>query len=97
MAAYLVVELEVTSPSEYEEYKRLAQDSVARYGGRYLARGGEVAALEGPPPASRVVLLEFPSMPQLRAWWGSPEYALAKKVRQRSATAARFMAVAGAD
>ncbi len=96
MAAYVVVEVEVTDAARYEEYKRLAQQTVALYGGRYLVRGGEVATLEGPPPAARVVILEFPSMSQVKAWWASPEYAPAKALRHQTATS-RLIAVAGVD
>ncbi len=96
MAAYVVVEIEVKDAAGYEEYKRLAQHTVALYGGRYLVRGGEVLPLEGPPPAPRVVVLEFPSLSQVKAWWGSPEYAPAKALRQQTATS-RLIAVAGVD
>ena len=40
MPAYIVVDIEVQRPAEYERYKELAPPSIARYGGRYLARGG---------------------------------------------------------
>jgi len=96
MAAYVMVEVEVTDATGYEEYKKLAQHTVALYGGRYLARGGEVATLEGPPPLARVVVLEFPSLSQAKAWWASPEYAPAKALRQRTARS-RLVAVAGVD
>jgi uncharacterized protein (DUF1330 family) len=86
MSAYVVVDVTVTNPSTYEEYKELAPPSIAQYGGRYIARGGQTETLEGEWHPSRLVLLEFPNMEQARAWWASSEYAGAKTMRQRSAT-----------
>jgi single-strand DNA-binding protein len=45
--AYVIVDVEVLDPSGYERYKALATESIARHGGRYLARGGRAVALEG--------------------------------------------------
>jgi|SRR5260370_34837609 len=85
MAAYLIVEIEVSDPGKYERYKELAPPSIARYGGRYLARGGKTETLEGSWSPKRLVILEFPSMDNARAWWASKEYAEAKGLRQASA------------
>jgi uncharacterized protein (DUF1330 family) len=85
MSAYVVVEVEVQDPERYETYKQLAPPSIAQYGGRYVARGGQVETLEGSWSPKRLVILEFPSVDQAKAWWGSVEYAEAKALRQASA------------
>jgi len=85
MPAYIVVDIEVQRPAEYERYKELAPPSIARYGGRYLARGGTTEVLEGTWQPTRLVILEFPSAKEARAWWASREYAEAKALRQASA------------
>jgi uncharacterized protein (DUF1330 family) len=85
MPAYVVVDIAVHDPTTYERYKELAQSSLARYGGRYVARGGTTTILEGTWSPKRLVILEFASVDQARAWWDSPEYAPAKAIRQRSA------------
>ena len=85
MPAYVVVEIEVTDPTKYEKYKQLAPPSIRKYGGRYLVRGGAVETLEGEWTPKRFVILEFDSMQQAKAWWGSPEYREAKLLRQTSA------------
>jgi uncharacterized protein (DUF1330 family) len=51
------------------------------YGGRYLARLGEVQVLEGPWNPNMIVIVEFPNLEQARAWYRSPEYAFALEVR----------------
>ncbi len=85
MAAYVVVDIEVLEPVEYEEYKELAAPTVAAYGGRYVARGGAVQVLEGDWVPNRLVVLEFPTVAQAQAWWASSEYGPAKEIRQRTA------------
>ncbi len=85
MAAYVIVEITIQDPAAYERYKALAPSSIARYGGRYLVRGGPTTALEGDRPVGRLVVLEFPDAERARAWWDSPEYAEAKAMRQACA------------
>ena len=62
MPAYLIVDCEVTDPERYEAYKQLAPPAIAKYGGRYLVRGGDVTPLEGDWRPNRVVVLEFPDV-----------------------------------
>jgi uncharacterized protein (DUF1330 family) len=74
MAAYLLAEIDVTDPEGFEAYRRDVPKLIARFGGRYLARGGAAEVLEGGRPLKRTVLLEFPDMATLKAFYGSPEY-----------------------
>lgn len=82
MPAYVIAHIDVTDPEQYEEYKRMAPQSIAQYGGRYLCRGPKPVVLEGDWQPNRLVILEFPSAAQARTWWESPEYAPAKAKRQ---------------
>lgn len=86
MPAYVVVEIAVEDPETYERYKQLAPPLIALYGGRYIARGGATETLEGSWVPKRLVILEFPNAERARAWWGSTEYAEAKRLRQASAS-----------
>ena len=85
MSAYIILDIEVTDPAGYEEYKKLGPPTVSLYGGKYIARGGQSANLEGDWHPSRIVLLEFPSVEQARAWIDSPEYAPARALRHKYA------------
>jgi uncharacterized protein (DUF1330 family) len=67
---------------------------IAAHGGRYLVRGGQVEPLEGDANPRRVVVLEFPSMVQLRAFYDSPEYRPLIAIRQRSSRSS-LLAVEG--
>ena len=85
MPAYIINDMEITDPHRFEEYKLLSPATVAAYGGKFLARSGEVNALEGDWNPRRLVILEFPDQAQAQAWLNSPEYAPARRLRQLSA------------
>ena len=85
MSAFVIVDIEVTEPAGYEEYKKLAPPAVALYGGKYVARGGKNETLEGEWRPDRLVILEFPSMEQAKAWVNSAEYAPARAMRHKYA------------
>jgi len=86
MAAYVIGEVEIRDPETYKEYAKLAPATIAQYGGKYLVRGGAVESKEGGWTPSRVVVLEFPSMEQAKAWYHSPEYTPVVAIRHRAAT-----------
>jgi len=46
MPAYVVVDLEIINHEEFEAYKHLVPATIAKYGDRYLAHGGEVQTLD---------------------------------------------------
>jgi uncharacterized protein (DUF1330 family) len=87
MPAFVIANVTVTDPERYEEYKRLVPESIAAHGGKYLARGGGVQVLEGSWEPRRLVILEFPTAEQARAWWNSSAYAPAKAIRRATAQA----------
>lgn len=94
MPAYLIADVTVTDSAQYEKYRALAPAAIAAHGGRYLARGGETATLEGGWSPSRLVILEFPSLAAAKRFYDSPEYAAARKLREGAAIG-RFVAVEG--
>lgn len=84
MPAYFINDMDVTDPALLEEYKKLSPATVQHYGGRFLARGGAIQVLEGDWSPKRLVIIEFPSVEQAKAWADSAEYAPAKRIRQRA-------------
>src|ERR1700729_1142301 len=86
MSAYVIVNVDTTDPVKYEEYKTMAQDAVARFGGRYLVRGGKMNVVEGDWRPTRIVILEFDSFDTATAWGESELYAPAKALRQPLST-----------
>lgn len=86
MPAYLISTIEVSDAAGYEEYKKLVPPALAKYGGRFVVRGGDIEYKEGDWRPKRVVVVEFESMDKARAFYDSSEYALAKQIRLRTST-----------
>jgi uncharacterized protein (DUF1330 family) len=61
--------------------------TIAKYGGRYLVRGGTMELREGEWPGPRTVILEFPSLARAREWYDSPEYKPLRPIRQANSHA----------
>jgi uncharacterized protein (DUF1330 family) len=94
MAAYIIADVDVTDPVKYEDYKKLTPGAVAKHGGRFVARGGQTATLEGTWKPGRVVIIEFPTFEQARNFYTSVEYTAARRARAGAATF-RMIAVDG--
>ena len=82
MSAYVVAEIEITNPAGYRDYTTTVPATVAKYGGRFLVRGGKAEVLEGEWPERRRVILEFPSLDAAKRWWNSPDYEKPKALRR---------------
>lgn len=89
--AYVVGEISVTDPAEYQRYAAAALPMVTRFGGHYIARGGKVVPLEGQPAAGRVILIEFPDLEKAKAFEHSPEYRAIAAIRRRSSAGRLFI------
>lgn len=75
MSAYLIAEHIITDVAKFEEYRAKVGPMIARYGGRYLTKGGSHQMPEGGHwTPERVVIIEFPDLNALNAWYTSPEY-----------------------
>jgi uncharacterized protein (DUF1330 family) len=85
MAAYLIVDIKVTDPVRYEEYRKLVSPTLAAYDGKYLARGGAAKVLEGDLSPNRTVVVEFPSVERALEWWDSDVYRPIRQIRYDSA------------
>ena len=96
MPAYLIVETDITDPEQYEQYKAGSPGAIAAFGGRFLARGGELAVLEGDWRPSRLVLVEFPDLETAKRFYASEEYQRLIEVR-KGAAKLEMVAVEGLD
>jgi len=92
MPAYFIVEIDVQDAAAFEEYRRQVPATIARYGGRYLVRGGTTETLESDWRPARIVVLEFPSREQAKAFYESSEYAPLKALRLRAARSRLLLA-----
>lgn len=86
MSAIMISDITVLNKEAFEAYRTRATPVIAKFGGRYLARNGEVRVLEGEWKPRTVVVVEFPGIEQAEAWYQSPEYAYALQVRDVALT-----------
>ena len=94
MPAYLIARVKVTDWERYRRYTERTPAAIARYGGKFLVRGGKVLTLEGAAEDRRVVVIEFASLTQAKTFFESPEYQEAKHFRMGAAEG-DFIAVEG--
>ena len=86
MAAYLVVDTDLSPPERYEDYKRQAKPLAEQYGGEYLVRGGTMDLKETDLwSPKRLVVVRFPSTEKAQAFYNSPEYQKILEISKESA------------
>lgn len=91
MSAYIVAEVTVVDADVYETYKPLSAETISAHGGTYRIRGGNVESLEGEPVEGRFLIVEFPTVEAARAWYFSPEYSEARKLRTQASISRVFL------
>ncbi len=94
MAGYIIARVNVTDPGKYTNYTAVIPGLIAKYGGRYIVRGGETVTLEGPEETGRVVVIEFDSLEQAKAFYQSDDYQAVIGLRTAASTG-QLIAVAG--
>ena len=86
MAAYVIAMVEITDPERYRRYMAETPGIIAKFGGRFIIRGGEKVTLEGPAEQRRVAVIEFPTMEKAKEFYKCAEYQAAKRIREGAAT-----------
>jgi uncharacterized protein (DUF1330 family) len=83
---YYITEIEVTDLDAYmKEYAPKAQASAKAHGGRILAAGEDVTAIEGEPPKRRVGVLVWDGLEQLESWLNSAQFKEDRKIGDKYA------------
>ena len=90
MPAYLIANITVRDPNRFARYVAEAPGIVARFGGRYIVRGGASQILEGQPQINRTVVIEFPAMQNIKKFYNCPEYQELVQVRAECADTHMF-------
>ncbi len=85
MSAYMIVQVKVTDPEGFAEYREKVGPQIAKHGGKYIVRGADVENVEGKWDPGRLVIFEFPSTDNIRAWYSAEEYQPLLELRERSA------------
>jgi uncharacterized protein (DUF1330 family) len=97
MTVYLIIESKVKDPKAYRAYRDKVPETVARHGGRYLARGSRIKPLSGGWEPERLILVEFPGERNVSEWLSSPEYRTIAPLREAGADTRAVMIEAGMD
>jgi len=85
MSAYIIANVQVTNPTQYEEYKKWSSEAMKVHGAEVCVRGGKVEVLEGDWHPERIVILKFPDVEAAKKFNSSPEYSKARASRQGAA------------
>lgn len=85
MPAYLVMQITITDPKRWGDYRDAVMPLIDSFGGRHASKAEGVAMLEGRSDERRIVLFEFPSTEDIQAFWNSPEYRPVKELREGAA------------
>lgn len=96
MSAYLIAEHLITDAVLFDQYRSKVVPMIERYGGRYLTRAGAHEVLSGDWKPTRAVIVEFPDMASLKAWYESPEYQPLAAMRRRTGPEV-ILAIDGAE
>jgi uncharacterized protein (DUF1330 family) len=94
MAAYLIARVGVEDIALLKDYMAATPPIVEKYHGKFIARGGMTLTFEGPEETRRIVLIEFPSLSDAKAFYHSKEYTEVRKLREGVAIG-EFIAVEG--
>ena len=81
MPAYIIALINIKDPEKYQEYVKRAGPAGAKYGSRFVVRGGAKTPLEGDIPFQRIVVNEFKDVETAKKFYNSPEYQEARKHR----------------
>ena len=97
MSAFVISEVRIVDTQAAKRYMALAEASVARHGGRYVARAAVPDVPEGDwDEGRRIVIVEFPTMAKLKEWHASDDYAEALAI-SKTALDRRLLFVPGLD
>jgi len=84
MAAYVLVNIEITDPDGFKQYQARFPALMAQFGGKYIVRGGAVEQIEGGWVPHRMILMEFPSLDHVHRLLASADYREVQALRARS-------------
>ena len=82
---------QVKDPEAYKTYAAKVPDTLTPFGGKFIVRGAEPVILDASrKPPGYIVVIQFPSMKNLRDWWNSPVYSSIRPIRERLTTGQNY-------
>ena len=97
MPVFLIADVKVTDDAWIPDYAAKVHDIVAKHGGKYLSRSGNIDTIEGERlDTTLIALIQFPSREALDAFANDPDYAPFGKARQEGSVS-RFHVIDDTD
>ena len=90
-AGYVIAQLKIINPESYKVYIEKVTDVIKKFGGEYLARGGEHQVFEGEDNFPRIIILKFPSYEKALEWYNSEEYKPIKDIRLKNSVGSNII------
>ncbi len=84
MSAYVIADVTVTDADQMAKYREWSTKAAQEAGAQFIVRGGAITVLEGDWQPSRLVMLQFESSAQARAWHAGETYTHARKLRENA-------------
>ena len=81
MSGYVIFNIKITNPENYEEYIEKVKPVAEKFGAEYIVRGGKFELVEGKWEHPRTIVIKFPSYEKAQEWYKSEEYKPIKKIR----------------
>ena len=73
---------EIMDRDRYGEYIEKVPGTIEKFGGKYLAQGGDITVISGDWNPARLIVIELASMGKFNAWWHSPQYRAVVPLRE---------------
>lgn len=83
--AYFIFDANIHQPEAMQPYHQQVEETYKAFGGKLLVLG-HAETIEGHSPAGAVVILQFASIDDARAWYASAEYQNIIHYRHSAAT-----------
>jgi uncharacterized protein (DUF1330 family) len=97
MSVYSISSIDVKDWDAYREYMRLVPSIIEKFGGKYIVRGGDILSDSTTWHPKRIVILEFPTIKQMKEFRDSEEYRPVSAIRLRAANTETFVVEGVAD
>ncbi len=95
--AYVIVDMKISDPQQYQQYMALAPAAVKAFGGEYLVRGGRHVVMEGQWQPTRMAMLKFPSLQAAQTFYDAELYRAARAKRDGATEFFNMVVVEGVD
>ena len=96
-SGYVIANVKVTDPVQYEEYKKWSTAAFAAHNAEICVRGGKTEVMEGQWQPTRIAMLRFPSLEAAQSFYDAEQYRAARALRAGATEFFNMVVVEGVD